>query len=176
MIIFSDIYESNILRGYSLLRRCPTIGLHGGEANFSDIETNWLRLKIGPYQKCCPLARSKRPLAKAWLSRQYCCGLKSSRKGCMKKLRKCSQKHWECYRTHYLVTLHHVIAAFPGSLRIERRCESNQEPQNSSQVYLWGDRGTLSPGWEAKWVHWNTLWTKKSQIKLCSLAKGPSPR
>ncbi len=82
--------------------------------------------------------------SKGMVIKTYCCGLKSSRKGCMKKLRKCSQKHWECYRTHDLITLHQVIAAFPGSLRIERLCECNQEPQNSSQVYLWGDRETLS--------------------------------
>ncbi len=55
---------------------------------FGDIETKWLGFKtvlLDLVEKFCPLARSKRPLAKPWLSR-HIVSMERKRKGFIKKL------------------------------------------------------------------------------------------
>ncbi len=68
-----------------------------------EIETKWLGFKtvlLDLVEKFYPLARSKRPLAKPWLSRHIITIQKQKKKLYKKCLLTRSQKHWACYKNH----------------------------------------------------------------------------
>ncbi len=67
------------------------------------IETKWLRFKavlLDLVENFSPLARSKRPLAKPWISRRIIAMLKQKQKLYKKFLLTRSQEHWASYKHH----------------------------------------------------------------------------
>ncbi len=68
-----------------------------------DIETKWLGFKmvlLDLVEKFCPLARSKRPAAKPWLSWHIVAMQKQKKKLYKTFLLTRSQEHWACYKNH----------------------------------------------------------------------------
>ncbi len=68
-----------------------------------EIETKWLSFKavlLDLVEAFCPLARSKRPLAKPWISRRIIAMQKQKKKLYKKFLLTHSQEHWASYKHH----------------------------------------------------------------------------
>ncbi len=82
-----------------------------------DIETKWLGFKavlLDLVQNFCPLARSKRPLSKPWISRGIIAIQKQKKKPFKKFLLTRPQLHWASYKHHdrlYTLSLRRSRAA-----------------------------------------------------------------
>ncbi len=83
-----------------------------------NIETKWLRFKVvllDLVKNVCPLAWSKRPLAKPWMSRRIIKMQKQKNQLYTKFLLTRSQEHWASYKHHdrlYTLSLRRSRAAY----------------------------------------------------------------